>query len=138
VTASSAVQTSSRVPRPMIQPTATVVGKFGFIPIVIHDRPKNHGLKRLVIEDVLSLKLRPMDAEFGTTYQWIWMAGPKSAEEPHMGWSCFMEIAAGKRSYEKSAVIPLPFVNKDQTPAQLTRVFVSQLKNAGSCNKGVL
>ncbi|GBO29606.1 hypothetical protein AVEN_2746-1 [Araneus ventricosus] len=44
--------------------------------------PKNHGLNHLVMEDVLSLKLRPMDAEIGTTYHRIWMAGPKSAKEP--------------------------------------------------------
>ncbi|GBM30559.1 hypothetical protein AVEN_265010-1 [Araneus ventricosus] len=40
------------------------------------------------------------------------MAGPKSAEESHMGWSGFMEIAAGKRCYEKSSVIHLLFVIK--------------------------
>ncbi|KAJ8873474.1 hypothetical protein PR048_024292 [Dryococelus australis] len=53
------------------------------------------------MEDALSLKIHPMDAEIGTTYHWIWMAGPKSAEEPHTGWSGFMEIDAGKRAYEK-------------------------------------
>ncbi|GBM44412.1 hypothetical protein AVEN_128273-1 [Araneus ventricosus] len=40
-----------------------------------------------------------------------WMAGPKSVDESHTIWSGFMDIAAGKRCYKKSAVIPLPFVN---------------------------
>lgn len=87
VTPASAVQMTSRVPRPTILPKATVVGKFGFIPIVTHDRPKNNGLNRLLIEDVLSLELRPLNAQIGATYDWIWMAGPKSAAEPHTGWS---------------------------------------------------
>ncbi|GBN50756.1 hypothetical protein AVEN_185748-1 [Araneus ventricosus] len=52
-----------------------------------------------------------MDAEIGTTCHWIWMSGSKSAEEPHKGWSGFMDIVAGKRCYDKSAVIPFPFVN---------------------------
>ncbi|GBL90431.1 hypothetical protein AVEN_178858-1 [Araneus ventricosus] len=63
------------------------------------------------MEGVLSLKFRPMDAKIGTIYHWIWTAGPKSAEEPHTGWSGFIKNAAGKRLYEKSAVIPLSFVN---------------------------
>ncbi|GBM91898.1 hypothetical protein AVEN_112925-1 [Araneus ventricosus] len=111
VTPASAVQTSSCIQRPKIIPTANIVGKFRFIPIVTHDWLKNHGLNRLVMENVLSLKLRPMDVKIGTIYHWIWMAGPTSAEEPHTGWSGFMEIAAGKKCYEKSAVMPLPFVN---------------------------
>ncbi|GBN17365.1 hypothetical protein AVEN_149644-1 [Araneus ventricosus] len=111
VTPASAVQTSSCIPRPKIIPTTNILGKFGIIPIVIHDWRKNHGLNHLVMEDVPSLKLRPMDAEIGTIYYWIWTADPKSAAEPHKEWSGFMEILAGKRCYEKSAVIPLPFVN---------------------------
>ncbi|GBN19828.1 hypothetical protein AVEN_122330-1 [Araneus ventricosus] len=39
------------------------------------------------------------------------MADPKSAEELHKRWIGFMEIATGKRCYNKSAVIPFPFVN---------------------------
>ncbi|GBN00097.1 hypothetical protein AVEN_170234-1 [Araneus ventricosus] len=54
----------------------------------------------------LLLKLRLMDAEIGTTYHRIWMAGPISAEEPHIVWSVFMEIATWKRCYEKSAALP--------------------------------
>ncbi|GBO38338.1 hypothetical protein AVEN_27084-1 [Araneus ventricosus] len=100
-TPASAVQTTSCILLKII-PTANIVAKFGFIPIVIHDWPKNHVLNRLVMEGVLSLKLRPMDA--GTIYHWIWMVGPKSAEEPHTGCSGFMEISAGKRGYEMSAV----------------------------------
>ncbi|KAJ8888474.1 hypothetical protein PR048_007964 [Dryococelus australis] len=124
VTPSSVVQTSSPVPRPMILPTANVVGRFSFIPIVTYDRSKNHGLNPMVMEDVLSLKLRPMDAEIGTMYHWIWMAGTKSYEEHYMGWSGFMEIAAGKISYEKSAVIPLPFVNlQPSNPASINTCF---------------
>ncbi|GBN22179.1 hypothetical protein AVEN_269345-1 [Araneus ventricosus] len=112
VTSSSAVHTSYCILRSKIQPTTIVAEKFGFIPFVTHDWPKNHGSNRLVMEDVLSLKLRRMDAEIRTTYHRIWMVGPKSAEESHnMGWSGFMEIAAGKRCYEKSTVISLPFVN---------------------------
>ncbi|GBN36355.1 hypothetical protein AVEN_191373-1 [Araneus ventricosus] len=42
VTPSSAVQTSSCIPRPKIIPTANVVEMFGFIPIVTHDCPKNY------------------------------------------------------------------------------------------------
>ncbi|GBM09225.1 hypothetical protein AVEN_226720-1 [Araneus ventricosus] len=57
--------------------TANIIGKFGFYPIVTHDWPKNHGLNRLVMESVLSLKFRPMDAKIGTIYHWIWTAGPK-------------------------------------------------------------
>ncbi|GBO16498.1 hypothetical protein AVEN_173854-1 [Araneus ventricosus] len=63
----STVQTSFFIPRPKIIPLAYIVGKFGFIPIVTHDLPKNHGLNSLVIKDVLSLKLQPMDVETGTT-----------------------------------------------------------------------
>ncbi|KAJ8875760.1 hypothetical protein PR048_023659 [Dryococelus australis] len=115
---------------------ANVVGKFGFIPIVTYDQSKNHGLNHLVMEDVLSLKLRPMDAEIGTTYHWTWMTGTKSSEEPHTGWCGFMEIASGKGSYEKAAMIPLPFVNLHLlTPPQLTPVFISRLKKARSGNK---
>ncbi|GBM59464.1 hypothetical protein AVEN_131038-1 [Araneus ventricosus] len=84
------------IPRPKTIPTANIVGKFGFNPIITHDCPNNHGLSRLVMEDVLSLKLRPMDAKIGTIYHWIWTAGPKSAEEPHMGWGGFMKIVAGE------------------------------------------
>ncbi|GBN73600.1 Copia protein [Araneus ventricosus] len=100
-TPSSAVQTSSCIPRPKIIPTANVVGKLGFIPIVTHDWPKNHGLNRLVMEVVFSLNLRPMDAKIGTTYHRIWIAGPKSAEEPHVGWSGFMGIAGKIAELEK-------------------------------------
>ncbi|KAJ8879540.1 hypothetical protein PR048_020148 [Dryococelus australis] len=96
-------------------------------------------VNRLVMEDVLSLKLRPMDAEIGTTYHWIWMAGPKPAEEPHTGWSGFMEIAAGKRSYEKSVVIPLPFANLQlSNPTSINSCLRFTAENAGSGNKGVL
>ncbi|GBM42127.1 hypothetical protein AVEN_99051-1 [Araneus ventricosus] len=66
VTPASSVQTSSCIPRQKIIPTANIGGKFGFIPIVIHDWLKNHGLNLLVMEDVLSLKLRPMDVKIGT------------------------------------------------------------------------
>ncbi|GBL80795.1 hypothetical protein AVEN_26231-1 [Araneus ventricosus] len=52
-----------------------------------------------------------MDAKIGTIYHWIWTAGPKPAEEPHTGWSGFTKNVAEKRLYEKSTVIPLPFVN---------------------------
>ncbi|GBM54177.1 hypothetical protein AVEN_45770-1, partial [Araneus ventricosus] len=85
LTPSSAVQTNSCIPRPKIIPTANVIGKFGFIPIIAHDWPKKHGFNHLVMENVLYLKLRPMDAEIGIAYHWIWMAGAKSAEEPHAG-----------------------------------------------------
>ncbi|KAJ8882879.1 hypothetical protein PR048_014701 [Dryococelus australis] len=47
VTPASAVQTSSRVAQSKNQPKATVVGKFGYIPIVTHDQRKNDGLKHL-------------------------------------------------------------------------------------------
>ncbi|GBM82826.1 hypothetical protein AVEN_180914-1 [Araneus ventricosus] len=92
VTPASAVQTSSCIPRPKIVPTANIVGKFGFIPIITHDWRKNHGLNHLVMEGVLSLKLRPMDAEIGTTYHCIWMADPKSAKEPHTGLNFNLEF----------------------------------------------
>ncbi|GBM45888.1 hypothetical protein AVEN_211959-1 [Araneus ventricosus] len=95
------------IPRQKIIPTANIVGKFGFIPIVTHDWPKNHGLNRLVMEAVLSLKFPPMDAKIGTTGLPLDLdcappksndlAGPKSAEEPHTGWSGFMKNVAGKR-----------------------------------------
>ncbi|GBM02260.1 hypothetical protein AVEN_108808-1 [Araneus ventricosus] len=68
-----------------------------------------------------------MDAEIGTTYHRIWMDGPKSAEEPPTSWNGFVEIAAGKRCYEKSAVIPLPFFDH-LTPPQLTPVFSRETK----------
>ncbi|GBN00071.1 hypothetical protein AVEN_69847-1 [Araneus ventricosus] len=89
------------IPRPKTIPTANIVGKFGFVPIVTHDWPKNHGLNCLVMEDVLSLKLQPMDAKIGTIYHWIWTAGPKSAEEPHKGWSGFMKNVARKKMIRK-------------------------------------
>ncbi|GBM56393.1 hypothetical protein AVEN_132865-1 [Araneus ventricosus] len=90
------------IPRQNIILTANIVGKFGFIPIVTHDWLKNHGLNRLIMESVLSLKFRPMGIKIGTIYHWILTAGPKSAEEPHTGWSGFMKNVAGKRLYEKS------------------------------------
>ncbi|GBL78051.1 hypothetical protein AVEN_143357-1 [Araneus ventricosus] len=135
VTPSSAVRTSSCILRPKIIRTEKVVGKIGFIPIFTHNEPKNHELNRLVMEDVLYLKLQPMDTKIGTTYHRIWMAGPRSSEEPHKGWSGFMEIGAGKRCYDKSAVIPSSIFNPN---LNLTPVFVSRLKNAGSGNKGEL
>ncbi|GBM23417.1 E3 ubiquitin-protein ligase Topors [Araneus ventricosus] len=81
--------------RPKIITTKKVVRKFGFIPIFTHDWPKNHGLNHLLMEDVLSLKLWPMNARIRMTYHWIWMAAPKSAEEPQKGCSG-LNIAAGK------------------------------------------
>ncbi|GBN22510.1 hypothetical protein AVEN_239308-1 [Araneus ventricosus] len=66
------------IPRQKIILTANIVGKFGFILIVTHDWPKNHGLNRLVMEGILSLKFRPMDAKIGTIYHWIWTAGPNN------------------------------------------------------------
>ncbi|GBN28720.1 hypothetical protein AVEN_221430-1 [Araneus ventricosus] len=92
----------SLIPRQKIILTANIAGKFGFIPIVTHDWdefwwPKNHVLNRLVMEGVLSLKVRSMDAKIGTIYHWIWTAGPKSSEEPHTGWNGFMKNVAGKR-----------------------------------------
>ncbi|GBM12590.1 hypothetical protein AVEN_146773-1 [Araneus ventricosus] len=56
VTPSSAVQTTSCIPRPNIRTTEKVVGNFGFILIVTYDGLKNHGLNRLVMEYVLSLR----------------------------------------------------------------------------------
>ncbi|GBN72140.1 hypothetical protein AVEN_33225-1 [Araneus ventricosus] len=85
------------IPRQKIILTTNMVGKFGFIPIVTHDWRKNHGLNRLVMEGVPSLKFRPMDAKIGTLCHWIWTEGPKSAEEPHTGRSGFMKNVAGKR-----------------------------------------
>ncbi|GBL93748.1 hypothetical protein AVEN_166786-1 [Araneus ventricosus] len=133
VTPSSAVQTSSCIPQPKIITTEKVVGKFGFFPIFTHDWPKNHGLNRLVMEDVFSMKLLSMDAEIGTTYHQIWMAGPKSVEEPHKGWSGFMEIAAGKRCYDESAVIPFPFANLQ--PSNPTSINTCLRFEAEECRK---
>ncbi|GBM23746.1 hypothetical protein AVEN_271111-1 [Araneus ventricosus] len=133
VAPSSAIQWSSRIPQPKITPTANVVGNFEFIPSVTHDKPKNQELNRLVMEDVLSLKLRPMDTEIGMAYHWIGMAVTKSAEEPHTGWSGFREIAAEQVCYEKSAVIPLPFVNL--RPSNLTSISTCLRFAAEKCRK---
>ncbi|GBN71342.1 hypothetical protein AVEN_246386-1 [Araneus ventricosus] len=46
MTPSSTVQTISCIPRPKIITTEKVVQKFGFIQILTHDCPKNHGLNR--------------------------------------------------------------------------------------------
>ncbi|GBO40951.1 hypothetical protein AVEN_42593-1, partial [Araneus ventricosus] len=85
------------IPRQNLILTANIVRKFGFIPLVTHDWPKNHGLNRLVMEGVLSLKFRSMDAKIGTIYHWIWTVGPNSSAEPHTGCSDFMKNVAGKR-----------------------------------------
>ncbi|GBM05625.1 hypothetical protein AVEN_202256-1 [Araneus ventricosus] len=73
VTPSSAVQSSSCILGSKVITMEKVVGKFGFIPIFTHGWLKNHGLHRLVMEDVLSLKLQQMDPEIGTTYGFRWL-----------------------------------------------------------------
>ncbi|GBM68502.1 hypothetical protein AVEN_144208-1 [Araneus ventricosus] len=61
------------------------------------------------------------------------MSSPKSAEDPHSGWSGFMKITARKRCYEKSAVIPLPFVNLQ--PSNPTSINTSLRFAAEECRK---
>ncbi|GBN29084.1 hypothetical protein AVEN_208453-1 [Araneus ventricosus] len=62
----------------------------------------------------------------------FWMAGLNSAEEPRKVWSGFMEIA-GKRCYDKSAVISFPFVNLQ--PSNPTSINNCLRFTAEECSK---
>lgn len=114
VTPASAVKTEITVPRPEVLPNATWLRKFGFIPTSLFDGTLNIALTNIEMVDVLSLQLCPPSAQLASIYNWIWMGVPWQ-RDPTWDGVASCKIAAGQQSYEKSVVIPLPFVNLDRT-----------------------
>lgn len=135
ITPASAIQINNNVIRLQKQPLAQNVGLTGRVQLVTYSTTNKNVTQATIIEDVSAVQTSTLiSVRRATILDCLWMCGTWLERTPRPGWSGYMELAMeGYRTYEKSRVIPMPFISHD--PSNLSTIFTSLLEAARDCKK---
>lgn len=135
ITPASAVKMNDTVIRLQKQPLAQNIGLTGRVKLVTYSNTNQNVKQASTIEDVSAIQTSCLiSARRATILDCLWMCGIWLELTPRPGWSGYMELAMeGYKAYEKSRVIPIPFINHD--PSNLSTIYTSLLEAARDCKE---
>lgn len=127
VTPASSLHAEPLVPRDLSAGVLSNVGGLGNIQMIWYKQPAEVGLSRVIVEDVSTacLQLEPESAQITRLLDVLWAVVLKSnlTSTNKPGWSGFMEVGHRHLAFDKSALVPLPFINYD--PTNLSTIYTA-------------
>jgi len=102
-------------------PRSKDIAALGHVPVVQFHRQTNTGLRSIVIKDVSDIQDYDNFQSLAISLKQdaLWLLGNGLSNEKQAGWSGFMECAVAlSKTYVKSKVMPLPFINLPATDSK--------------------
>lgn len=116
VTPHSTLQNRNPVPRNVHATTLSAVGSLAYLPMVWYKQPSVVGFSQITAIDLsnLSVHLEPNSGQHMRLLDVLWaivFTSDSTVSKPN--WNGFMEAAHKHLRHDKSALVPLPFINHD-------------------------
>lgn len=110
----NATERDRRILRAPHTNTATLIGQYGVIPIKRYEKLDVHDKQPLITNNLDSIRLIDNDV-VPTTCDLMWLYAKWSCNPQLLGWSGFMEEVHAGKSFCKSKILCLPFINAPPT-----------------------
>jgi hypothetical protein len=117
VTPATSIQPEPPFPRDIGSDVPSKLGTLGSIDMVWYKQPEKPGLSKITVQDISDVKLNiePKSATESRVLDFLWAVvflSDSIVSQPP-GWNRFMESSHKNQPSEKSALIPLPFINNN-------------------------
>lgn len=137
VTPHSTLQNETPVPRNVPTESSAAIGPLAYLPMVWYKQPSVVGLSQITAIDLtnLSVHLEPESVQNTRLLDVLWAvvftSDLSNVNKP--SWNGYMEVAHKHLAHEKSALVPLPFINHD--PNNQSTIYTAMIYAAKECEK---